>query len=104
MDPWSGIEAMVTRRAPGSRSGDALWPEQAITLAQVLQIYTQGGAAAIGRDDETGSIVAGKSAEFIVLDRNLFKVDPTMISGVKVVMTVFRGRVVHRQPGGDTRH
>jgi predicted amidohydrolase YtcJ len=98
MDPWAGIETMVTRRAPKSRSGDALWPEQAITLAQALGIYTQSGAAALRRGADTGSIVAGKYADFIVLDRNLFKVAPTMISGTKVLLTVFHGRVVYGNP------
>jgi predicted amidohydrolase YtcJ len=95
MDPWSGVEAMVTRADP-LHAGDAkLWPEQAITLADALRIYTLGGAEALRRENETGSIKLGKSADFIVLDRNLFKVPVEQVSDVRVLETYFQGRRVY---------
>jgi predicted amidohydrolase YtcJ len=97
MDPWGGIQAMVTRSDPYHDSAQQLWPEEAIGLADALRIYTLGGAAALRRAAETGSIVAGKSADFIVLDRNLFQVSPNQISKVKVEMTFFRGRKVYQR-------
>jgi predicted amidohydrolase YtcJ len=97
MDPWGGIEAMVTRSDPYKNSPEKLWPEQAITLADALRIYTLGGAAALRREQDTGSIVVGKSADFIVLDRNPFKVPATAISDVRVDLTVFQGREVYRR-------
>ena len=40
---------MVTRRNPtGEFPGESLWPEQALDLATVLEIYTINGARAIG--------------------------------------------------------
>ncbi|MFO1409873.1 MAG: amidohydrolase family protein [Steroidobacteraceae bacterium] len=98
MDPWAGIEAMVTRSDPYANGTAKLWPEQAVTLADALRIYTQGGAAALRREAETGTIAVGRSADFIVLDRNLFKMPPTAISDVRVDLTVFQGREVYRRP------
>jgi predicted amidohydrolase YtcJ len=97
MDPWPGIEAMVTRADPYANGTARLWPEQAITLAQALRIYTLGGAAALRREPDTGTIAVGKSADFIVLDRNLFKIPPAEISDVRVDLTVFQGREVYRR-------
>jgi len=97
MDPWAGIEAMVTRSDPYANGTAKLWPEEAITLADALRIYTQGGAAALRREADTGTLAVGKSADFIVLDRNLFKVAPTAISDVRVDLTVFQGREVYRR-------
>jgi predicted amidohydrolase YtcJ len=97
MDPWGGIEAMVTREDPYRNTPEKLWPGQAITLADALRIYTLGGAAALGREHETGSIVTGKCADFVVLDRNLFRIPAAEISDVRVMMTVFRGRIVYRR-------
>ncbi len=97
MDPWAGIEAMVTRSDPYANGAAKLWPEEAISLADALRIYTQGGAAALRREGETGTIAVGRSADFIVLDRNLFKVAPTAISDVRVDLTVFQGREVYRR-------
>ena len=91
MDPWGGIEAMVTRADPYRHSAQTLWPEQAIGLADALRIYTLDGAAALRREAQTGSIVAGKSADFIVLNRNLFKIAASQISGVHVEDDLFSG-------------
>jgi predicted amidohydrolase YtcJ len=95
MDPWGGIEAMVTRSDPYHESSQTLWPEEAIGLADALRIYTLGGAVALRREAETGSIVVGKSADFIVLDRNLFKVAANQIGKVQVQMTFFQGHPVY---------
>jgi predicted amidohydrolase YtcJ len=99
MDPWGGIQAMVTRSDPYHASTRTLWPEEAIGLADALRIYTLGGAAALRREAQTGSIVVGKSADFIVLDGNLFKMPPSQISAARVQMTFFEGRMVYQRAG-----
>ena len=94
-NPWPGVEAMVTRRDPyGVRPG-ALWPDQAIDLETTLRIFTINGAIAGKHADRTGSIEVGKSADFIVLDRNIFKVPIEEVSDTQVLLTVFGGEVVH---------
>jgi predicted amidohydrolase YtcJ len=97
MDPWGGIEAMVTRSDPYKNGKEKLWPEQAIELADALRIYTMGGASALRRELSTGSIEAGKSADFIVLDRNLFKVPAQQISDTRVLLTYFQGKQVFQR-------
>lgn len=96
MDPWIGIASMVTRRDPEGRTPGALWPEQAISLPQALEIFVTGGARALRRGSLTGSVEVGKSADLIVLDRNLFAIPPEQISGTEVELTLFAGEVVHR--------
>ena len=92
--PWPGIEAMVTRRDPYGQAPGALAPEQAITLADALEIFTRNGAAALRMQPQAGSIEVGKFADLIVLDRNLFEIAPEQISATQVLETVFEGRVV----------
>ena len=94
-NPWPGIEAMVTRRDPYGNFPGALWPEQAIDLETALRIFTINGAAAGKQADRTGSIEVGKSADFIVLDRNIFQVPVEDISETKVVLTVVSGKEVY---------
>ena len=96
-DPWLGIEGMVTRRNPGGDFPGALWPEQALDLATVLEIYTLNPAKAMGIDDVTGSIETGKSADFIVTDRNLFDIPAEDLADTKVLTTYFEGRVVYER-------
>ncbi len=47
------------------------------------------------KDKETGSLDAGKYADMIVLDRNIFEIDPLEIANTKVLKTVFAGQVVY---------
>jgi predicted amidohydrolase YtcJ len=56
-----------------------------------------GPALAAGREAELGSITPGKMADLIVLDRDIFAVEPTEIAQAQVVMTVLGGQVVHRK-------
>ncbi|AUC94862.1 amidohydrolase [Bradyrhizobium sp. SK17] len=94
-DPWLGIEGMITRRNPRGGYDGALWPEQALDLETVLRIYTINAARAMGLSDLTGSIEAGKSADFILVDRDLFATAPERLSQTKVLSTWFEGRQVH---------
>ncbi len=95
-NPWPGVEAMVTRRDPYGVEPGALAPEQAIPLADALAIFTRNGAYAMKLENETGTIEPGKSADLIVLERNLFEIPPEQISDTRVLETVFEGRVVYR--------
>ena len=97
MDPWVGIEAMITRADPRDEFPGTFWPEQAITLTQALEIYTRGGAKALRLDNETGSIEQGKLADLIVLDQNLFEIPAEKISDTQVEMTLFRGKAVYQR-------
>jgi predicted amidohydrolase YtcJ len=93
-DPWKGLEAMVTRMDPKTNSGDKLG--EGIDLKTALKIITINGAMAMLHEDAAGSIEVGKHADMILLDRNLFEIEPTEISEVKVQKTIFAGKVVYR--------
>lgn len=90
-DPWTGLEALVSRRHPEGRLPGALWPEQALTLEEAVRVYTINGAIAMNIDAETGSLEVGKSADFIILSQNIFEVPVEDISETTVVSTFFRG-------------
>lgn len=94
-DPWFGLEGMVTRKNPKGLQPGALWPEQALDLKTALEIYTRNPARAMGLGHITGSIEVGKSADMIVIERNLFEVEPDQISKTRVLATFFEGRIVH---------
>jgi len=97
-DPWHGIEGMVTRRNPaGDFPGVALWPEQALDLETVIEIYTINAARAAGLGGITGSIAVGKSADLIVLDQALFEIPADQIAETTVEMTFFEGRKVYER-------
>ncbi|KQV90487.1 amidohydrolase [Rhizobacter sp. Root1221] len=94
-DPWLGLQGLVTRRDPTGQFPGALWAEQAMPLQAALAAYTVNPARALRIDDVTGSLEAGKSADFVMLDRNLFEIPPEQLAQTRVLATCFEGRVVH---------
>ncbi|MEF2977225.1 amidohydrolase [Subtercola sp. YIM 133946] len=94
-DPWIGIETMVTRTNPDGAYPGVLNADQALTLAEVIQTYTINPAKAIGLGSVTGSLEVGKSADLIVLNQNIFDIDPACIHDTKVEQTYFAGRLVY---------
>jgi len=93
--PWIGICGLVTRQDPSRVFPGELWPEQAVTLEEALAAYTIDGARAIGIDEFAGSIEPGKSADFVVLDRDPFAIDPLDLVHVRAAETWFAGERVH---------
>jgi predicted amidohydrolase YtcJ len=88
----------VTRRYPGS---PALGPKQRISLRSAVDAYTINGARMLGIDREAGSLRVGKSADFIVLDRDIFALaaagNPDDIAKTQVLQTWFEGRRVYQR-------
>ena len=94
-NPWPGVEALVTRRDPYGNFSGKLWPEQAVDLETALRIFTINGAVAGKQADRTGTIEVGKSADFIVLDRNLFDIPVQDVGDTRVLLTVVSGQEVY---------
>ncbi|WP_022890812.1 amidohydrolase [Agromyces italicus] len=92
---WEGIHGLVTRADPAGAVPGTLWPEQAITLDEAIAAFTINAAEAMGLDTETGSLLAGKSADFVVLDRDPFAHPVEELSRTRVVETWFAGRQVY---------
>lgn len=97
LSPWHAIEALVTRRNPFTDAPQTLWPQQAISLEQALAIATRAGALAMRLEQRTGSIEIGKSADFLVLDRNLFEIPVEDISNTQVQQTWFEGSLIYQR-------
>lgn len=94
--PWWGMEASITRGNPDRPDLGKMGGEHALTVAELVKAYTINAAWSLRVDDVTGSIETGKQADMILLDRNLFEIPVTEISGVKVLKTVFGGEVVYQ--------
>jgi predicted amidohydrolase YtcJ len=96
VNPWDGIEAMITREVPGG-SEEKVAAEQAITLEEAIDIFTINAAIHFGHGNSLGSIEVGKIADVVVLDQNPFKVDTYEIHNTKVDLVYVNGKVVHRR-------
>lgn len=94
-NPFEGIQGLVTRADPLKRAPGVLWREQAITAAEALEAFTINAARAMGLGDETGSLEVGKSADFVIVDRDFVAGPADEIIDTRVHETWFAGRRVH---------
>ena len=94
--PFVNMQMAVTRALGGKRPLNAA---QRIGIRDVVDAYTINGARYQGLDAVAGSIEAGKSADFILLDRDILALadegKPEGIGSTKVLGTWFMGRQVH---------
>lgn len=82
LNPFVGLQNAVTR-AP-----------QNLSLEEAVKAYTINAAYVMRQEDLAGSLEVGKLADMIVLDRNIFEIDPTEINQTKVEATYLEGEVV----------
>jgi predicted amidohydrolase YtcJ len=96
-DPWIGFEAMITRKDPTGIYEGSFYGE-GIDLEDAIKVMTLNGAWCMGIDDIAGNVKVGKSADLIVLDRNLFELEPQgNLHKTQVLMTLIEGQVAWDQ-------
>ncbi len=89
------LYAAITRQDPFTHKPEGGWlPNERISAADALRIYTAGSAAAAGREHELGQIAPGYLADFVVLDQDITACDPEDIQKTKVQETYVGGRCV----------
>jgi len=95
LNPWEGIQVAVTRQTREGKPAGSFVPSQRLTVAQAIEGYTLGAAFAGRREKTEGSLEPGKVADVIIVDRNLFEIDPHTIADTKVFATIVGGKVVY---------
>jgi predicted amidohydrolase YtcJ len=97
--PFVNMAIAVTRSVPGQ---PALNPAQSITIRDALDSYTINGARFLNLDQETGSLEAGKSADFVVVNQDILALadrgKAAEVARTHVLETWFQGRRVYRRP------
>jgi predicted amidohydrolase YtcJ len=95
MSPVVQMEIGHTRQNPGEPDAP-IQPRESerLDLESLLRGYTIDAAYQLHMEDEIGSLEVGKKADLVVLDRNLFEIDPYEIHQAKVVMTILDGKTV----------
>lgn len=89
-NPFPSIKAAVTRRA---HNGADIGQSEAVTVGQALHLFT-GRAASCTTASNVGTIEVGRDADFVLLDRDVFAIEPDRIDEVRVEQTWLRGRRV----------
>lgn len=94
--PLFAIEGAVTRTLDGRKDVPPLGGDAAkLSVEQALRAQTINAARGMGMDDIIGSLEVGKKADLVVLDKNLFDIDPNDISEVDILYTMMGGKLTY---------
>jgi predicted amidohydrolase YtcJ len=91
--PFRGLYCAVTRM--NEKGTKTYFPENKITRGQALYAYTQGSAYAEFAEKHKGKLLPGYDADFILVDRNLYKVGASAILQTTVLETFVAGQEVY---------
>ena len=95
--PLVGIHAAVTRQRRDGTPPGGWYADQRVSVDQAVAAYTTAPAAFYGRTRDLGSLMPGKRADIILLNQDIFRVDPMIIADTQVDMTIFNGEIVHQR-------
>jgi predicted amidohydrolase YtcJ len=94
-NPFYGWRAAVTRTDLEGRPPGGWHPEQAMTVLEAFRAFTLDAAYAEHAERNRGSLEPGKWADFILIDRDPFRIPPAEISKVRVEQTWLAGERVY---------
>ncbi len=94
VDPIASFYSTVTRK---DASGEAFYPEQAMSREEALRSYTINNAFAAHEEDIKGSLTPGKLADITILDQDIMVVAEEQIKDTNVLYTIVGGRIVYRR-------
>ena len=94
-NPMPGIFAGLERTQDDGHPEGGWLPDQKVTLPEALKMYTCGSAQALDIEELTGTLEAGKSADIVVMNRNLFDSTSVQIRESRPIMTICAGKTVY---------
>lgn len=93
--PFLQIETAVLRKDPTDDDAEPFLPQERINLESAIKAFTLNAAYVNRLDHVTGTIEVGKFADLVVLDQNIFEINPERISDTSALLTLFQGQPVH---------
>lgn len=97
LNPMLQIYRAITRVHHDGKPNGGWIPEEKITIAEALRHYTIDAAYNIYRENELGTLEAGKLADITVIDKNLFEIPEEEILHAKPIMTMIDGEIIYEK-------
>ncbi len=95
-NPFLGLHAAVTRQDSAGEPPGGWYPDQAMSVTEALRAFTLDAAYAAHAEQTQGTLEPGKWADFILVDQDIFAIEPAKIWSTKVLETWVGGKRVYR--------
>jgi predicted amidohydrolase YtcJ len=96
-NPFFGLHAAVTRQDHAGQPPGGWYPEQAMRMTEALRAFTLDAAYAQHAEKTLGTLEPGKWADFILVDQDVFEIEPARIWSTKVLETWVGGKRVYQR-------
>ena len=97
INPYLGLFAAVTRQSTEGDPEGGWWPQERVSMAHAIRLYTAAGAFASFEEKEKGLVEPGMYADLVVHSRDLLTAEPEEILQTEADITVFDGRVIYER-------
>ncbi len=94
-NPFPNIYSAVTRQSVKNPSGECYLENERLTVEEAVDAYTIGSAYNEFKEHFKGRLLPGYVADLIVLDQDIFTIEPNKIKDIKVKMTMIDGKLVY---------
>ena len=94
-NPFEGLHAAVTRQNNANVPVGGWYKNQAMTMTEAFRCFTLDAAYAAHQEKVIGSLETGKWADFILVDRDIFKIPPEQLGKTQVLQTWMGGKKVY---------
>ncbi len=72
-------------------------PSEKMSVDEAVKMFTKYGAYASYTEEENGTIEVGKWADMVVVEKDIYEIDPDDIKTTKIDMTVVAGKTVYER-------
>ncbi len=97
-DPRIEFYAAVARKSMDGFSNEDWHPEEAVTRAEALKMFTIWPAYAAFQENKLGTIEVGKLADFTVFSTDIMTIPEAEILDTQVIMTIVNGEIIYENP------
>ena len=96
-NPFPNLYSAVTRKDSQGQPLGGFYPEESVDIYTAIDAYTIGSAYAQFMEEKKGRIKEGYYADLVILDQDIFTIDPMEIRNIEVELTMVGGRIVFKK-------